>query len=214
MLATDRDLLALEPNLPRDAAWAGQRLVYGAGNIAGTTLTLTSQDVDFTAAGVAAGHVVSVGGTPYEVVAVLTATTATISRLRDDEDGPLIAPTPATGQVVEVITQRPQIALVEQQVLRMLGIEPGAEAAAGVLSEASIITPGSLRRVVCLGALHLVYSAAAALSQAGSPLWLRAEMYRRRFAEERQRASAAVDTDGDGIADATRRLNVLQLARG
>ncbi|MCC6659579.1 MAG: hypothetical protein IT437_01705 [Phycisphaerales bacterium] len=212
MLATDRDLLALEPNLFRDAGWAGQRLVYGQGNVAGTTLTLTSQDVNLTDAGVAPGHVAGVGGTPYEITAVLSATTATISRLRDADDAPLITPTPMTGQVVEVVTLRPQIALVEHQVLRMLGIEPAA--APGAPSAADITTPDALTRVVCLGSLHLVYSAAAALSQAGSPLWLRAEIYRRRFIDERQRAAAAVDTNGDGIADATRRLNILQLTRG
>ncbi len=47
MFALDRDLLALEPNLFRDAAWAGQRVVSGVGDVAGETLTLLTQDVDF-----------------------------------------------------------------------------------------------------------------------------------------------------------------------
>jgi hypothetical protein len=39
------------------------------------------------------------------------------------------------------------------------------------------------------------------------------ELYRQRFATERQRAAALIDTNGDGIADATRRLNVVNLVR-
>ena len=54
MFAQDRDLLALDPNLFRDVAWSGQRLVSGVGNISGTTLTLTSQDVTLEAAAITA----------------------------------------------------------------------------------------------------------------------------------------------------------------
>ncbi|MFG0260543.1 MAG: hypothetical protein ACF8LK_09355 [Phycisphaerales bacterium JB041] len=47
MFATDRDLLVLEPSLVRDIGWVGQRLARGSGDIAGTTLTMTVQDVGF-----------------------------------------------------------------------------------------------------------------------------------------------------------------------
>src|SRR3954470_14123560 len=69
MFASDRDLLAMEPNLFRDVGWVGQRLVSGTGGVAGTTLTLTAQDVDFEDGGVGAGCVVLVDGAPYEVLA-------------------------------------------------------------------------------------------------------------------------------------------------
>lgn len=213
-LASDRDLLAFEPDLFRDAGWSGQRLVNGTCTISGTTLTLTAQDVNFDDAGVTTGHVALVDGVPYEIIAVPTPTTATVSRPRASTADPVIAPSPVTGKPVTVVTLRPQIAITEHQMLRMLGIEPSAAPGPGMLSEASITNPGALNRVVCLGALHLVFAAAAALTPPESPHWVRAELYRGRFIRERQSAAALLDTDGDGIADATRRLNVMQLIRG
>lgn len=216
MFATDRDLLMLEPNLFRDVQWVGQRLVSGTGSISGTTLTLASQDVGLDAAGVAAGHIVVVDGAPYEVLARLSASTATISRLRDDPDGAALTPSPVTGKPVQVVTFRPQIAIVHWQVLRMLGIEPEA-APQGQPGEESITNPAALRTLEALGALHLVYAAAAgpgAGDARTSYEWGRMQIYRERFAAERQCAAARIDLDGDGLPDATRRLNVVQYVRG
>ena len=212
-LALDRDLLIFEPDLFRDVGWLGQRLVSGTCNISGTTLTLTAHDVDLGAAGVTTGHVAVVDGTPYEVIARLSATTAAVSRLRASDADPAIPPSPATGKPVTIATLRPQIAMVELQVMRMLGIEPTAAAEPGVLFQTNITNPKALVRVVSLGALHLIFSAAAALSPEGSPNWVRADLYRNRFADERQRTAAQIDTDGDGLPDATRRLNTLQFTR-
>ena len=201
MFASDRDLLTLEPNLLRDVGWAGQRLVRGTGGAAGTTLAMSSQDVGFDAAGVGAGNVVLVDGTAYEVIERTTPASLVISRL---------PASPASGVPVEVMTFRPQIALVHAQTLRMLGIDPESADAPG---EASVTNPWAMRLLVSLGALHLVYAAASALAPAGSPLRERAEMYRERFAAERQRVAARIDTDGDGQPNAVRRLNVLMLER-
>jgi hypothetical protein len=217
MFATDRDLLVLEPNLFRDVQWVGQRLVSGTGSISATTLTLASQDVGLDAAGVAAGHIVVVDGAPYEVLARLSASAATISRVRDDPDGAALTPSPVTGKPVQVVTFRPQIAIVHGQVMRMLGIEPGEPAEDGPPGEESITNPAALRTLEALGALHLTYAAAAGPGASGawtSYEWGRAQMYRERFAEERQRAAARIDLDGDGLPDATRRLNVVQFVRG
>lgn len=213
MFASDRSLLVLEPMLFRDVVWVGQRLVSGTGDVAGTTLTLTSQDVTLEAAGVDAGYVVLVGGTPYEIIERLTASTATISRIRASTADGSLPPTPATSQAVVVMTFRPQIAMIHHQVLRMLGIEPGASPLVGLPGESSITNPGALERIEALGAIHLILAAAAALSPPESGLWARAEMYRQRFASERQRAIARLDLDGDGVADATRRLNVMHVIR-
>ncbi len=210
MFARDRDLLTLEPNLLRDVGWAGQRLVRGTGGAAGTTLAMTEQDVAFDAAGVGAGNVVLVDGTAYEVIERTTSASLVISRLRAAESDPLLPASPASGVPVEVTTFRPQIALVHAQTLRMLGIDPESADEPG---EASVKSPWALRLLVSLGALHLVYAAASALAPVGSPLRERAEMYRERFAAERQRVAARIDTDGDGEPDAVRRLNVLLLER-
>jgi len=209
---TDRDLLILEPNLFRDVGWAGQRLVAGIGDVAGSTLTLTSYDVDLEDGAIDEGHVVTVGAVAYEVVARLSATTATISRLRVSDQDPVQAPAPVTGGPIEIHTFAPQIAMVHAQVLRLLGIEPD-ETDPDAIGETDITNPAALKRVEALGTLHLVFASAAALSEPGSAPWARADMYRDRFAAERRRASARIDLDGDGVADATRRLNLVQLVR-
>lgn len=213
MFATDRDLLVLEPNLVRDVGWAGQRLVKGTGDVAGTTLTMTSQDVGFELAEVGAGNVVVVGGVLYEVVGAIDNTKLTISRMRASADAGLLPPSATTAAPVEVPTFGPQLAMVHGQVLRMLGIDPDEPAGVGVVSEASITNPRSLALFEALGALHLVFAAASALAGEGSPAAFKAGMYRDRFAAERGRVAARIDTDGDGVVDATRRPSVVQLVR-
>ncbi|MBK7405881.1 MAG: hypothetical protein IPJ41_14990 [Phycisphaerales bacterium] len=211
MFATDRQLLILEPSLVRDIGWAGQRLVKGIGDIAGSTLTMTSQDVDFLAAGIDAGQIVVVGGVVYEVVQALAEDQLAISRMRASADGPLLPPSPVTGASVELPTFAPQLAIIHAQILRLLGLdEPAID---GSISEASITNPESLALLEALGALHLIFSAAAALAGDTSPAAFKAGLYRERFAAERGRAAARIDTDGDGLADATRRPSLIQLYR-
>ncbi len=208
MFALDRDLLALEPNLFRDAAWAGQRVVSGVGDVAGETLTLLTQDVDFEGAGVGAGHVVVVSETVYEVVERLSATEARVSRLRPGRGGAVVAPTPVTNKGVAVVTFGPQIAVVHAQVLRLLGL--GGDGPA----EEAVTNPEDLVALEALGTLHLVYAAAAALAQRDSGLRARAEYYEERFMRERQGVGARVDLNGDGVPDAVRRPSLLYLYRG
>lgn len=211
MFTNDRQLLILEPNVFRDAGWIGQRMLQGTGSLVGPTLTLSSGS--FTAAGIGVGHVLLYDSVAVEVIGVNSSLTATVSLIRARLSDPTIPPPSSGAKPVVCWTFRPQISLVHAQVLRMLGIDPDAPSD-DLVSEASIVNPASLLLAESLGALHLVYSAAAALSASDSSLVARAEMYRRRFGEERQRAVARVDLDGDGVADATRRLNVVQFIRG
>lgn len=214
MFATDRDLLALEPRLFHDIAWSAQKLVEAAGasiNSAGDMLTLAG--ADFEALGVGAGFVVLAGLTPYEVIERLSATELRISRLRADVHHPLIPAAPGAGLGVLVSTFRPQIGIVHAQLLRALGIEPGAAAVPGVPAEPDITNPRALALTEALGALHLVFASAAALVTFDSPLWTKARLYRERFAAERQRVAALVDLNADGEPDAARRPNVIQFLR-
>lgn len=212
MFATDRDLLALEPNLFRDVGWVGQRLVKATGAIAGTVLTISAQDVAFDAAGIGAGHVAIVNGVAYEVIARLSATQLTLSRLRGDIDGALLPPSPVTGADAQVMSFGPQLEIVHAQLLRMVGIEP--EDLSASVKESSITNPSALIRVEALGALFLVYAAASSAAGPSSSAGQRAEFYRQRFAEERERSAVRLDLDADGIPDATRRFNVVQFIRG
>ncbi|MFN0011802.1 MAG: hypothetical protein ACKVS8_09190 [Phycisphaerales bacterium] len=213
MFAADRDLLVLEPNLFRDVSWLGQRLFTGLCTISGTTLTASG--VDFAALGVDAGHVVLVDGASLEVVARVNATTLTVSRPRAGLDDAAIAPLAGIARPLSITTFAPQLGIVHRQVLAMLGLlEAASEVEPEVLTESAVMNPRDLRLLEALGTLHLVFAAlGGAGAVAGSPESGRAEMYRQRFAAERGRVSARIDTDGDGLADATRRPSVMMLVR-
>jgi hypothetical protein len=214
MFATDRDLLIFEPNLFRDVSWTSQRLCQGTATIASSIMTIAGADVALDDAGITAGHVAFIGGTPYEIIERLSPTTARLSRLRvDPHDDPIPVGPVATAVACSVFTFAPQIAMVHRQVLPMLGIEPGAASAPGQPAETDITNPAAFTRLECLGALHLIYSAAGSLTAADSPTNQRAEFYRQRFAQERERTAAEIDLNGDGLPDATRRLNVVYLLR-
>lgn len=212
-IATDRDLLILEPTLFREVLWIGQRLVSGTGSASGTALTMSAQDVLFDAADVGAGNIALVGGTAYEVLDRVSGTVLTISRMRADAGDAAIAVGSASAVEVVVATFGPQIAMVHRQVLRMIGIEPDAQAVEGGATEESIINRSEIARLEALGALHLIFSAASSALGPDAALARKAEFYRARFAAERERAAVLLDLDGDGQADATRRLNVVQFIR-
>ena len=211
--ASDRDLLVYEPNLFRDVGWLGQRLVNGTGSISGSTLTMSSQDVAFDAAGVTAGHVVVVAGTAYEVMTRVSGTALTISRLRDDTSSAGLPPSAATSQAAMVPTFIPQIAVAHRQVLRMLSIEPQDPVQADVPGQSAITNPGALTRLVCFGTLAIVWDAAGIVGGPASDAGQRAGMYRARFLEERRRVGVRIDEDGDGVVDATRSVGTFTIVR-
>lgn len=213
MFATDRDLLVLEPNLFRDVGWVGQRLLRGLGAISGSTLTISSYDVALDAAGVGPGHVVTVDGASYEVLARLSATQATLSRLRASPGDPALPPTPVSGKDTWVATFAPQIAAVHDHILRAAGLEPLDPPAPGVADQTAITNPGALTRLTCLGALAAIWGAASALQGQQSPAAERAEWYRARFSREKETVAVRLDLDGDGLPDATRRLGCAPLLR-
>src|SRR5690606_33476452 len=101
--STDRDLLVLEPNLFRDAAWSALTRVSATdATVAGATLTSASSD--FLAAGVAPGMIALVDGAALEVVEVLSSTELSVSRLRDGASDPPIPPLPVTNADLRIAT--------------------------------------------------------------------------------------------------------------
>lgn len=209
--ATDRDILAIEPNAFRDLAWLGQRLIKAIGDVSGTTLTLTSHDHDLEAVDARAGSVVLIAGIAHEILSRTDGTHAEISKIRADTDAPAIPPDAGTDLEVLIFTFAPQLAIVHREALRLAGIEPSDPAATP--SEADITNPRALVPLEVFGALHIAYAAASALSGRDSHLAARASAYAALVSRERARARIALDLDGDGLPDAVRRLNAHQLIR-
>lgn len=213
MFTTDRDLLTLEPTLFRDISWLAQTLALGTGSLAAGTLMLDAPLLAGT--GVSAGHVVMVDRVPLEVLSVSGGDTLTLSLLRPDPTGPQIVPIDRASANVSIITFAPQRALTHRQLCAMLGIIPTGTPPTTIdaVAESQIINPRGLTLVESLGALHLIYSSAAAALSDDSPQAQRARMYQQRFAQERWRTRAEIDLDNDGLADATRTLNISHLLR-
>jgi hypothetical protein len=147
------------------------------------------------------------------VIARTSASTLTVSRVRALSTGSAIGLVTITNKALEVVQFGPQREVVHRQVLRMLGLDADGVEEGGVGAEA-VRNPGALVMLETLGALHLIYAAAGAVGPAGEGATKKAELYRARFAQERGRAAALVDLDGDGVADATRRCSAVVLLRG
>lgn len=208
LLCTDTDLVRVEPNVFSEIQWLSQRLVKATGSVSGTTLTIASPDVNFDGAQLAPGMVVLIGGVAHEVIAKLSATTATISRVRPTSADAVLTPSPVSGVEVIIASMMPQAAGVSERVCRMFGLKPTPSA-----GDATLVDPGEVTRFAALLTLAAAYSAAASISGDDSPAGKRAAKYRELANEERRTLTVRIDLDGDGIADAVRRPSVVVLER-
>ncbi len=209
MFAQDRDMLAIEPHAFTDALWAGRRLASGLGSVSGTTLTATGATATFIEAQAEPGQIVVFNGVPLEVVEVTSGTVLEVSKLRASVEDDALPPGDGSGVSFTLVSFAPQLAIVHRQLLGMLGLDrpdgPGEEV---------VVDTASLAHAEALGALHLVYAAASALSGPNSALGARAAMYADMFSRARQALAVGLDLDGDGVVDATRRPALTQLVRG
>ena len=208
--ATARNMLVLEPNLFRDVKFSGQVLVSASdGSVSGTTLTSISSN--FTTQQITVGQIVLVEQVPVEVVAVLSSSSLTVSRLRADINGSAIPPGPGFNLNFEIVSFLPQITLIHQLLLQAFGLNQGA--ILGEPQESNLINTQEAGMVEALGTLHLIYAGASALIGEQGLLWNKAQMYRDRFRSAREQLVMQFDLDGDGLPDASRSSNVIRLLR-
>ena len=208
--STDRDILAIEPNVFNDVPFVSQQRVRVTdGQVTGTTLTSVS--ADFVATNVGVGSVVLIAGVACEVVAQTDANTLTVSLPRDGLVDAAIPPGDGSGLEVTARTFAPQASLVHDLLLHALGIDPDVMDA--TLTEDSIVSLSVMARLEALGTLERIYSAAQAIAGDNDALHRKAQHYRRAFSIDRARAIIMIDLDGDGYADAKRSLGVHQMVR-
>jgi len=139
-MITDTDILKVEPSLFSDDCFESQKLSSGLnGIVAGTQFT--SSGVDFTSAGIGAGHVIKLVSADgaidgvFEIVSVIDSTHLTVSVLRSDPAGSPVPVGSASGLNWEIKTYAPQISIVEVDLSHRLRCLPGWEAAPKTLSQ-------------------------------------------------------------------------------
>lgn len=216
MFATDRDLLVLEPGLFREIAWPGQTLFdTPLGTVSASGDTASSIKGDFVAQDIGAGNVCVIEGVSVEVVERLSATQLRVSLLRERADGDIVPlPFDGSGQRLVITTFRQQIAHVHNELLRSVGIDGVGTLGVAAVESGAILNTDAFVLAESLGALAMIFAGASALVDDESVTWAKATMYRARYREERARLVAAIDLDGDGFADATRRVGTGAMRRG
>ncbi|MDY7110269.1 MAG: hypothetical protein SYC29_16695 [Planctomycetota bacterium] len=209
-LINDRDLLLLEPDLFSDAMALATLLIDVAdGSVDGTSLTST--DADFEAMDIDAGHAVLIDQVPAEIIERISATEVTVSLPRVAGDDPLIAPAPGSDLSVRVPTFGRQISLCQGWVLGTLGIEVDEDG--GPLDASILLNAPEIGRLIALETTARLLRLAAAHDPVNESMAELAAGYSAEVTAARQRTRAVLDLDGDGVADATRRVSLVTLTR-
>jgi hypothetical protein len=209
-LITDVDLLTIEPSIFLDATAAATKLMSGSdGVIAGTTLTSAASS--FVAASIDAGHVAVVAGEALEIVQRTSATTLSVSRPRPATSTLSIAPNAGSSLAFTIWTFQRLIELAEQSILAALAID--ADHPTQPLQTDAILNHPAVERIVATAAIARVCAVAAAADPASETLKQRASDYVQELERLRQQLIVVLDLDGDGVADATRRIAVACVVR-
>lgn len=199
----DIDLLVIEPSVFIDAAAGATSLLAATdGAVSGTTLT--SAGSDFTANDIDLGSVVVVNGEALEVIQRVDLNTLEISRPRAADTDPQIAPGDGSALAVDVSTFARLIDLSQSWLLSAMGIDSADPETP--LDELAVVNVDAVGRVVAIQTIAQAYSLAAARAPTDDVLAAVAEHYARTAREARIQAAVVLDTDGDGVGDATRHL--------
>lgn len=209
-LITDIDLLALEPTLFTDATTAGL-VLDDRTNASISGSTLTSVDSDFTTIGIDDGRVAVVDGEPLEIVSLIDATSAQVSRPRP-KSATIIEPKAGTGLAMKIVSFEKRIDDAEVRFRQALGLL--ADDPVEPVTDAQVLNLDDLAPLVALIAAADIFARAAAASDPeDDSLARRAMIYDALRADALRTAAAMLDLDNDGIADATRRLGAVTWRR-
>jgi hypothetical protein len=210
----DIDLMGIEPAIFLATSPPGQALLAGsAGAISGTTFTASG--VNFQAAGVAAGMVLTVHrgnvaeGSAYEIVSVDGIGRLTVSVLRFDGAQPPTAPPTASGLSFLVRTFRQQI----HRVCASLGEKLRSMVESSPVRSAGFADSMQLRLAAATGTIATLLVASAERATVDDPNWVKAQHYHNLFNRMQSQLRLAIDVDGDGLAEQTRSLGNVTLRR-
>ena len=209
-LIDDRDLLIREPSLFLDASSVATSVLSATDGIVSSG-TLFSSSSDFETPGIEFGHVVVVNGEALEVISRTDQNRIVVSKPRLLSTDTDIEPDTGSSLNLEVLTFARLIAEVQAWVLGAFGID--ASDPVTPLDETAILNPEEVESLIALRTLARAFAAASAIAPTDSSLSQRATLYAGLAAEARRQAKAVIDLDGDGIADATRHLDVVSLSR-
>ena len=213
--ANDRSLLLLEPNLFIDVVFTGQKLIDASDGVTSGT-TLSSASSDFVEQNVHTGQVAVVEGVSYEILDVLSATALTISRLRADEESAAVPPPSGSNLSISIVTFDPQIALVHQQIMRVIRSHAPDSIVVGSDEndvKNAILRTEPLKQIEAMGTLFVIFSGASVFASDDDSFWRKARLYEDRFRQAVARYELKFDTDGDGNAESTHHLNTIQFVR-
>ncbi|MHC4883335.1 MAG: hypothetical protein ACYTCV_12195 [Planctomycetota bacterium] len=214
--SSDVDVVKFEPGVFGSWYLSSQVLCSGSnGIVAGTQFTASG--VDFTAAQIAAGHVIYLESTDgvikgaFEVVETIESTHLTVSVLRASTGQAAIPIGSGSGLTWRIATYAPQAYEVLFGLSQKLGLSPGCPDAAYDVTD--ITNPDALRQASVFGILNSVFESLYAGLEGQSVLIEKKLHYADLFSGAIERLTVNIDTDGDGTADKSIQPAVVQLTR-
>ena len=199
----DVDILKWEPNLFCDLARPCQTLCEGDdGELSGTTFT--SSIGAFDSCGLSSGKVIYLNDNEgingcYEIVSVDSATQLTVSVLRGDDEGDLIAPPSGSGIGYRVSSFDPQAQEVAYNLLSYFGIKVTGET--GEVTAENVLANDALRQASAYAVMSAVFAGCACGEDDVGGYWQKSLHYQKLFGRARSRALVELDLDGDALGD-------------
>ncbi len=216
-MITDRDLLTIEPSIFVDAQGQGTLLTEASdASVTRSNRRLVSLSSDFIDDGITTSHVVVVtyptsDNQVLEITSVSGTTTLIVSRIRAQPSDPAIKPQDGSALPITIITFQRAIDQAQAWVLGALGLVDTGQV--DDLDETDITNPEDVKRMIATLTIARVFAGAAAGAPADAELAAQSVLYSTRVRETAHQTRALIDLDGDGLPEATRRIDVLALVR-